>query len=143
VTESAAIRLGGWAELGAEAYAIRHAVFVVEQGVPVELEHDENDTTALHILLTTQDGEPIATGRLLGDGHIGRVAVLAAHRRQGHGHRLMRVLIAEAGRRGHPELILHAQTDAQAFYADLGFVQMGAIFMEAGIPHVGMRMLLA
>jgi predicted GNAT family N-acyltransferase len=141
VTAPVSIRLGCWSDLGTEAYAIRHEVFVVGQGVPVELEHDENDATALHVLLI--DGIPIATGRLLPDGHIGRVAVLEAHRGQGHGRRLMQVLIEQARARGHAELILHAQTNAQAFYADLGFEQMGRVFMEAGIPHIGMRMRLA
>lgn len=130
-------QLGNWEELGAEAYCIRHAVFVLEQGVPVELEHDEHDGASLHLLLR-QDGVAIATGRLLDDGHIGRIAVLAPYRRQGHGRRVMLALIDEASRRGHSVLHLHAQTDAQAFYAALGFVAMGAIFMEAGIPHVQM-----
>ena len=139
---TAAVRLGNWDELGIAAYAIRHQVFVLEQGVPVELEHDEHDTMALHALLSLGDA-PIATGRLLADGHLGRIAVLEAHRRQGHGQRLMQVLIDAARQRGHSELILHAQTDAQAFYAGLGFSSMGEIFMEAGIPHIGMRLQLA
>jgi predicted GNAT family N-acyltransferase len=143
ICEPSVIRLGSWVELGAEAYAIRHEVFVREQGVPVELERDEHDATALHILLTGQDGLPIATGRLLPDGHVGRIAVRAAYRRQGYGQRIMRALIDEANRRGHTELLLHAQTEAETFYAGLGFEKLGAVFMEAGIPHVAMHMLLS
>ncbi|MDB5802205.1 MAG: putative acetyltransferase [Rhodocyclales bacterium] len=134
------LRLGSWDELGAEAYSLRHAVFVLEQGVPVELEHDEHDATALHVLLFDDLGNVLATGRLLADGHIGRVAVLAAHRHRGYGTRIMQALIAEAGRRGHTCLLIHAQTNAQGFYAALGFEPLGQIFMEAGIPHVGMQL---
>ncbi|MDB5887488.1 MAG: family N-acetyltransferase [Rhodocyclales bacterium] len=137
-----ALRLGSWDELGEQAYRLRHSVFVEEQGVPVELEHDEHDATALHVLLLDDEGMALATGRLLSDGHIGRVAVLAQQRGQGHGRRVMRALIEEAARRGHAFVILHAQTDAQAFYASLGFEPVGEVFMEAGIPHVGMRLKL-
>ncbi|HSD38648.1 MAG TPA: GNAT family N-acetyltransferase [Rhodocyclaceae bacterium] len=139
---TAVVRLGSWDELGVAAYAIRHQVFVLEQGVPVELELDEHDATALHALLSVGD-VPIATGRLLADGHLGRIAVLEAHRRHGHGQRLMQALIDIARQRGYGELILHAQMRAQAFYAGLGFCPMGAAFMEAGIPHIGMRLQLA
>ncbi len=55
----------------------------------------------------------------------------------------MQALIAEASRRGHASLLLHAQVDAQSFYAALGFEPLGGIFMEAGIPHIGMRLKLA
>src|SRR4051812_47023025 len=123
-----AVRLGSWAELGLEAYAIRHAVFVREQGVPVELEQDEHDESSLHVLLQDETGVSLATGRLLSDGHIGRVAVLAEYRRQGIGRRVMQVLMAEAGRRGHAHVFLNAQMEAQTFYAGLGFETVGELF---------------
>jgi predicted GNAT family N-acyltransferase len=136
------LRLGSWDELGTQAYRIRHAVFVLEQGVPVELEHDEHDAAALHALLLDENGSGLATGRLLADGHIGRVAVLAEYRGQGLGKRVMQALIAEGARREHAALLLHAQLDAVPFYAALGFAPLGKVFMEAGIAHVGMRMAL-
>jgi predicted GNAT family N-acyltransferase len=139
---TALLRLGSWDELGAEAYRIRHAVFVVEQGVPVELEHDEHDALALHALLLDENCAGLATGRLLFDGHIGRVAVLAGHRGQGLGKSVMQALIAEGLRREYAALLLHAEVDAVPFYAALGFESQGEVFMEAGIPHVGMRMAL-
>ena len=55
--------------------AIRYEVFVDEQKVPEELEIDGLDNEAKHILAFV-DGLPIGTGRILNDGHIGRVAVL-------------------------------------------------------------------
>ena len=60
-----------------EICAIRHKVFVGEQNVPVELEIDGLDDEAKHALAFV-DGVPIGTGRILSDGHIGRVAVLSA-----------------------------------------------------------------
>ena len=58
--------------------AIRRRVFIEEQNVPEELELDELDATAVH-LLAVQDGRPVGTARLLIEGEsakIGRVAVL-------------------------------------------------------------------
>ena len=72
--------------------AIRRKVFVEEQNVPEELELDELDATAVH-LLATRDGRPVGTARLLIDGNtakIGRVALLAEERGTGAGAALMR-----------------------------------------------------
>ena len=42
------IKTGSWAELGADAAQVRTEVFVHEQKIPVEMEWDEADSTALH-----------------------------------------------------------------------------------------------
>src|SRR5690606_4224227 len=73
--------------------AIRFAVFVDEQRVPAELELDERDPVCIH-LLGHANGAAIATGRLdvAYGGKIGRVAVVASHRRGGIGTALMHEL---------------------------------------------------
>ena len=114
---------------------IRYRVFVDEQGVPAELEHDEHDGGAVHLLARNSGGIPVATARMLSDGHIGRMAVLPAWRRQGVGSALLRELIAVAQRRGMPQVQLHAQCQAEAFYRCLGFLAEGEVFDEAGIDH--------
>ena len=58
-----------------EICAIRYNVFVEEQKVPEELEIDGLDDKAKHVLAFV-DSVQIGTGRILSDGHIGRVAVL-------------------------------------------------------------------
>ena len=120
--------------------AIRYAVFVDEQGVPPELEHDEHDPYALHLLAISADGEPVATARMLPDGHIGRMAVLREWRGRGIGSTLLRELIAIAVRRGGGTLFLHAQCRAEPFYRRLGFVAEGDVFEDAGIDHRRMCM---
>jgi predicted GNAT family N-acyltransferase len=142
VTSPTTLETGSWTELQAAAYAIRHEVFVVEQGVPAELEIDDGDMTALHVLLRDSAGNAIATGRLLPDGHIGRVAVRAPWRRQGAGHQLMTALLDLARLHGHLQSRIHAQVSAQPFYEALGFAVDGEVFMEAGIPHVEMHKFL-
>ena len=70
---------------------VRYRVFVEEQGVPVELEQDDKDPFCRHALVVFGD-QPIATGRLQADGHIGRIAVLPAHRGEGHGRNILAFL---------------------------------------------------
>ena len=122
-------------------YAIRQAVFVQEQAVPLELEMDEYDDAATHFLL--RDGAaPVATARLLdkhGLAKIGRVAVLAGARGRGLGLTLMRAVLDEARRQGFAEAVLDSQTYAIPFYERLGFVAEGEEFDDAGIPHFLMR----
>ncbi|MBR0872583.1 GNAT family N-acetyltransferase [Bradyrhizobium tropiciagri] len=128
-----------WEEARERASAIRYSVFVEEQRVPVELEWDDMDATSWHALGFTGDGAPVATGRLLPDGHIGRMAVLKSARGTGVGARVLDALMAKAAELGYPRLILNAQTHAEQFYARVGFERVGEEFEEAGIPHIEMR----
>ena len=79
-----------WAHEAEKLRAVRIAVFVVEQNIPEELEWDEHDAASVHALAEDRDGVPIGCGRLLPDGHIGRMAVLSDWRGQGVGAALLR-----------------------------------------------------
>lgn len=129
---------GDWGSLREDAQRLRVDVFVIEQGVPVELEWDESDIVSTHAVAYDEDNQAVATGRLLPDGHIGRMAVSHSMRGRGLGTLVLQALLAQARHEGHRHLILHAQTHARAFYARQGFVQEGEEFMEAGIAHVKM-----
>jgi len=133
------VRIVAWEETAETLGAIRRTVFVEEQAVPPELEWDGIDPQCEHALATSATGEPIGTGRLLPDGHVGRMAVLRAWRRHGVGTAILRLLIERARALGHAEAVLNAQTYVQAFYRAEGFVASGPEFMEAGIPHVRMH----
>lgn len=132
-----AIEIGDWSRLEPLAAPVRRAVFVHEQGVPEALEWDAGDAQCLHAVARI-DGEVAGTGRLLPDGHIGRMAVLAAYRGRGVGAAILRALIDEARARDHPQVELSAQRHAEGFYARLGFHPVGAPYDEAGIPHIRM-----
>ena len=129
------VRRTRWAQHGAELARLREIVFVQEQGVPEELEIDEHDPDAWHVMICDPAEQAIATGRLLKTGHIGRVAVLKQWRGQGLGKRVMQALLALAAEQKLPQALLHAQVDAIGFYRNLGFHPQGAVFMDAGIPH--------
>jgi predicted GNAT family N-acyltransferase len=124
------------------ALAIRHAVFVVEQHVPVALEVDGHDDHAVH-LVAVRDGTVVATCRLLqhdGTVHLGRLAVAAAARRQGVAQRLLQAAEAWARAHGARRLALSAQTYAAGLYAAAGYAAVGETFTEAGIEHIDMEL---
>jgi len=134
------VRIESWSTAREEACRIRFAVFVAEQQVPPEIELDEWDADSDHALATDEFGRTIATGRLLLDGHIGRMAVLREWRGQGAGAAILMALLSRATERGMERVVLNAQTHACGFYARFGFTQFGDEFMEAGIPHVEMEL---
>ena len=117
--------------------AIRYEVFVGEQNVPEELEIDGLDDEAKHVLAFV-DGLPIGTGRILNDGHIGRVAVLKNYRGLGIGKLIMKELIKCAQDISLKKVWLSSQWHAHSFYLDLGFVCAGEIYKEACIDHIKM-----
>lgn len=136
------IKTGSWAELGADAAQIRTEVFVHEQKIPLEMEWDEADQTALHAVAYNTLGQAIGTARLLEHtpkaAKIGRMAVKRVLRGSSIGRDLLQVLIACARQRGNQEVMLHAQRSAQGFYARAGFLVRGEPFEEVSIPHVEM-----
>lgn len=133
------IRFGDWSALSADAKTIRFEVFVEEQNVPAELEMDHMDAVCTHAVAYDADGTPVGTGRLLPDGHIGRMAVRKRARGTGVGDALLRVLMGRAQARGDREVLLSSQTHAAPFYQRHGFQIDGDEFFEAGIAHINMR----
>ncbi|WP_224333964.1 GNAT family N-acetyltransferase [Haloprofundus halobius] len=129
-----------------DAFAVREAVFVDEQGVPEELEWDEYDGADGTLLFVAyDDGEPVGAARLRrvdgddGARKVERVAVLESERGEGWGKRLVEALERVAREENVRELRLHAQTQVERFYCDLGYETTSGEFEEAGIPHVEMR----
>jgi YbgC/YbaW family acyl-CoA thioester hydrolase len=136
------VRLGAWEQLREAAREVRTEVFLQEQQIPVQLEWDDDDATALHAVAFNRLGMPVATGRLLQAtpqvARIGRMAVTRMLRGSGLGRELLRALMQAAAQRGDREVMLHAQRSAESFYAQQGFMVRGQPFEEAGIPHIEM-----
>ncbi len=132
-----------------QALAIREIVFIEEQSVPESFERDAEDSVAFHVLAV--DGKhAVGTGRLVALaqvppdekgswGRIGRMAVLQSNRKSGTGARLLEALEAEARRRNMAGILLHAQLSAMEFYKRQGYEPHGAVFDEAGMPHLEMK----
>jgi predicted GNAT family N-acyltransferase len=137
------VRPVNWLATRDKLAAVRRAVFVIEQNVPEELEWDQDDERAYHVLATAaEDGAPIGTGRLKLDCHIGRMAVVQQWRRRGVGSAILRTLVELAAKEGCAMVRLHAQTHAMSFYEVHGFTAYGPQFDEAGIAHRKMELSL-
>ena len=136
------IQIVDWARYGEALSSLRHTVFVEEQGVPVELELDGEDASAWHAAAFSDDDRLIGTGRMLASGKIGRMAVSQSMRRQGIGRALLDALVAEARRLKLEEVSLGAQLPAVSFYERAGFEAYGDVFLDAGIDHKMMRLVL-
>ncbi|MGZ8254304.1 MAG: GNAT family N-acetyltransferase [Burkholderiaceae bacterium] len=133
------VELLDWGSARARATPIRYTVFVEEQRVPEESEIDDWDPLCVHALAFDAAGKTVGTGRLLPDGHIGRMAVLKDARHLGVGSALLVALMQEARRRSHAHAILSAQTHAIPFYRRHGYAVIGGEYMDCGIPHVDMK----
>jgi predicted GNAT family N-acyltransferase len=119
------------------AHEIRRRVFIEEQNVPEEIELDEDDALAFHVLAIL-DGKPVGCGRFVVHGDevkIGRMAVLVNLRKRGIGRQILEFLMRAARERGHRRAVLHAQLSAEGFYLKSGYQPIGEVFEEAGIPH--------
>jgi predicted GNAT family N-acyltransferase len=120
-----------------KAFDIRMRVFVKEQGVPQEIEMDNDDARASHFL-ALHGRKAIGTARVVmrrGSAKIGRMAVLKSYRGKGVGAKLLQQAIAVARRHGAQKIYLHAQIPVIGFYGAMRFRCVGPVFQEAGIPH--------
>lgn len=130
---------------GDSARQIRMAVFVEEQRVPAEMELDDIDTRAVHVLALS-GSVACGTGRLFAEAsdpttaHIGRMAVLPVHRGTGCGSKILSALVELARLQGFRCIILSAQTHALGFYSRHGFAAYGTEYPDAGIPHRLMKL---
>lgn len=140
------LETGQWSTLKDRAQPVRTQVFVQEQGIDAKDEWDTADADAVHAVITNRFGHPLGTARLLkkspGVAQIGRMAVVRVMRGSGLGGQLLNALVDIAEARGDKEVRLHAQTSAQAFYAQEGFMPVGETFDEVGIAHIEMRKVL-
>ena len=121
-----------------KVFAIRHEVFVEEQGCPHELEIEFNDQS-IHFLVTV-DGEPAGACRYrkTDKGYkLERFAVLSKFRGFGVGQEMVRAVLA-ALPADAAYVYLHAQLDAVSLYSRFGFEKTGSEFEEAGIRHYKM-----
>ncbi len=127
-----------------KVYGLRYEVFVGEQNVPPEIELDDEDKHATHVI-AEENGAAVGCARVLyGDdgGHIGRLAVKKSKRGQGIGKEMCRFIISLCRQRGYKRVWLNSQLHAVPFYEKLGFSRRGQTFFEAGIEHIEMELTL-
>jgi predicted GNAT family N-acyltransferase len=141
VDQETIISVGFDNQLMRDALELRREVFVDEQGVPAEIEVDDEDATAVHLVSTIGE-RVVATLRITPMGHadkIGRVAVQREFRGKGVGRRIVERAMRLIAEKGGREIVLHAQVPIIDFYRRLGYREEGEVEMDAGIPHIWMR----
>jgi predicted GNAT family N-acyltransferase len=125
--------------------ALRHEVFVEEQGVPLDLEIDEYDTEAVHLVALDGD-RVVGTCRVLLAGDVAKFGRLVVAR-DARGRGIGAALLADAERRaqamGAGRMVLAAQTSAVGLYDRAGYTARGDVYLDAGIEHVTMEKPLA
>jgi predicted GNAT family N-acyltransferase len=124
---------------------LRHEVFVEEQGVPLDLEIDEHDDEAVHIV-ALDDGRIVGTCRVLKAGEqakFGRLVVARSARGRGIGAALLEDAERRAREMGATCMVLAAQTSAVGLYDRAGYTARGDVYLDAGIEHVTMEKPLA
>jgi hypothetical protein len=121
-----------------EISSIRQKVFTIEQNVDSKIDFDGQDKSALHALVKHKDSY-VGTGRMLNDGHIGRVAILKDYRNKGFGADIVNTLVIEAFNNNYKRVFLGSQLHAKGFYLKLGFSPYGDTYFEANIEHILME----
>lgn len=128
-----------------EIYRVRVAVFVVEQNCAYQ-EVDLTDKLSYHLWLESENAikaylRVIPAGVVRKEVSLGRV--IAVERNQGLGTEIVKHGIAFAKEQlGAEEIVIEAQTYVRSLYEKLGFKAESEEFLEDGIPHVRMRLVL-
>ncbi|MCJ8279300.1 MAG: GNAT family N-acetyltransferase [Rivularia sp. ALOHA_DT_140] len=118
---------------------IRKQVFQQEQGVDIKLDFDGQDENCQQ-LIAYLDKVAVGTARIRyldnNTAKIERLAVLPSGRGQGIAKKIMESALELISKDNIPEVKVNAQEYIKGLYQQLGFVQIGEVFQEAGIPHL-------
>ena len=121
-----------------QLWALRSAVFVVEQECAYQdLDGRDLEPGTRHVWVS-DDERPVAYLRILDDGdhsRIGRVVVAPTHRGRGLAEDLMAAALETIGDRPSS---LEAQSHLEKWYERFGYSRSGEDYVEDGIPHTPM-----
>tara|TARA_S200000501_G_scaffold183059_1_gene172457 strand:+ start:186 stop:629 length:444 start_codon:yes stop_codon:yes gene_type:complete len=125
-------------------FELRIEVFIFEQKCPIEEEfdiHDNLNSDSIHFIVE-DNGECVGTARIVkyenNKFKIQRVCIKKSKRKLSFGSKLMDKM--------HQYLIslnigiieISAQTSALKFYKNLGYLEEGSRYLEAGLEHIKM-----
>ncbi|MBE1301591.1 MAG: GNAT family N-acetyltransferase [Alteromonadaceae bacterium] len=128
-----------WQEAKARLKKLRNRVFVCEWRIPRQAEFDEQDSQSKHVLVSNEQGEAIATGRITPDGEIGRIAVVSSYRSEEIYDTLYAALLEIAKNESLDDVFVQCNLDGVDHFADNGFETVGNVYMDSGIPRQRMR----
>lgn len=129
-------------------FAVRHAVFVTEQGFFLGTDRDEHDgEPGTRHVLAASGGTPAGAVRLYPLDEPGlwrgdRLAVLPAFRSQRVGAPLVRFAVTTAAELGGRRMVAYIQPQNVAFFEHLGWHRIGGQVTYVGHPHLLMAIML-
>lgn len=124
-----------WQQAETDLRSVREKVFVYEWRIPPHIEFDKKDKHAFHVLVTDDNKDPVATGRLLLTGEISRVAVTIPARGSCACKLVFDKLKEIALKMDLDEVFINSSLEAVSYFKKHQFSPIGAVFMEAGIPR--------
>ncbi|MFD2166806.1 GNAT family N-acetyltransferase [Thalassotalea euphylliae] len=114
---------------------VRERVFICEHRIPKRIEFDRKDRQAIHMLVCDDESqEPVATGRILPSGEIGRIAVIREYRKKQLDNIVIKGLIKIAKDLELSEIFIYSPLEAVDYFSRNNFYPVGSVFMEAGLP---------
>lgn len=122
---------------------LRNEVFICEQQC-IYPDLDGKDVMATHVLGFVDD-KLVGYARILPPGisyphyaSIGRVLIDPPFRKKGYAKQLMMYTLQTCEQLYAQPIKISAQQYIKQFYASLGFIEQGEIYLEDGIPHICM-----
>ncbi len=117
-----------------EIVTIRRKVFIEEMNIPEEVEFDEQDAIAMHVVVYEEAGsrKAVATGRIYFDGtdcEIGHIAVLKEFRQKKYGDFTVRMLLNKAFTAGITDVSVISFAETEGFFEAIGFRKNSDIFL--------------
>ena len=128
-------------DASAEVLRLREDVFVKGQGVTLQEEHCDDESTFVHFGLYCDD-TLVACCRMKHSGNvatIGRVAVSKEYRNRGFGLAVMDEAHKYAFESGCVSAEISSQLHAVEFYKKMGYEEYGDQYLDARILHVSMK----
>ena len=124
-----------------KVHEIRKAVFTEEYGIPEDVELDDDDIMAMHVILDYEN-EKVGTGRMKFDGEtfiLDKMAVLKEHRNNGYGEFIVRMLLDKVFLANGKEIFTDATKDTVEFFKKIGFVEIGDEYEKDKLIYVPMK----
>lgn len=121
-------------------FDVRCRVFVDEQKFDKDIEIDEIDDYAYHVLITLNE-IAIGAARFFKENDyykVGRVCVLKKYRKYNIGSEIMRSIENEVIKLNGSKIILSSQLQARDFYEKNGYTLKGEVYLEEECEHIKM-----
>lgn len=127
-----------WDNTASHITRLRKKVFMEEFNLPLNFLRHKDDPERYHIVAYNDlTGQPVGTGCIHTDGHIGRIAILPAWREDNSiAHVIVDYIMHVAKARKMESVWLNAPSNTLEFFDRHNFFPKGEFFKYCGVPMV-------